>query len=122
MDDDEGNASLKFEYVTGKRFKRSRLVYLCEEKQLFRVNKTLVGGTVAYTCRKKGCNARVYITLNGQCYYGKEYKTHIAHAIQDDDFAELVVLSDIKTDLDTPDVFHSNRSNVRDVYESYASE
>lgn len=65
---------IKHKFITGKR--RDRIVlHSIDEKQLYVKNKQLSDGSIAYTCREKKCNARVYM-LDGVCYSIQKNSIH----------------------------------------------
>lgn len=106
--------SLNYEFVSGARI-NSQLLYLFDDKQLFRKNKVLKDGTAAFNCRFKDCNSRLYLCTDGKCFYVNGRNEH-HHECQDVDMAKLNLVNQVKQQLSLPDVVNRlQQSHIRDV-------
>lgn len=109
----------EFEFVSGKR-SNSRLIYTTEEKQLYRVNRKLVDGSVAYLCRVEKCSVRIY--LKNERVFGYSPINEHSHGDQAKDKFNFQIYNEIKKDCMNIDSI-SNSTNqisaVHGIYDKY---
>lgn len=89
--------NIVFEFCEGLR-KGSRLLYLSNEKQIFK-KKSTYRRKVTYTCYISGCEARV--TLEGDVCKKILGVEHNHEGDQENDFQKLKLLNNIKRDTET---------------------
>lgn len=105
----------KYELIPGKR-RDCFVLHSIEEKQLYIKNKKLSDGSVAYTCREKRCNARLYL-YDGVCYSISKINIH-NHANKESVIAEMLVETKIKNKCAEiqPSQTTSQISDVREIF------
>lgn len=87
--------SLVYKMITGKK-SNSVLLYVIEEKQLFKV-KSKTNKKTYYVCYEKKCSARLELSVNGFCSRPKKYTDH-NHGNQESKYNEITCIDDIRKD------------------------
>lgn len=121
----EYERDLEFEFVSGKQI-NSQLLYTTNDKHLYKRNRKLVSGHMAYICRKPGCNSRIYFDSEGyRVYYRpKEFIPH-NHGTQEKDKFNFEIERELKDEIINPDTIVKNKgqtSVVRHIFDSKMQE
>lgn len=118
-----GEKMVKFEWITGKR-RDCTILHAIEEKQLYVKNKKLKDGSIAYTCRERKCNARVYL-VDGKCYYPEPMGSH-NHENKEKVINEMAIEAKIKKDCahvqPSTSQTTSQISDVREIFDASMAE
>lgn len=88
--------SLEYELINGKKHK-SILLYLIEEKQLFKV-KSKTAQKSYYVCYHKDCFVRVELFADGTCRKPKKNSVGHNHGIQEDLRNEIKCIDGLRQD------------------------
>lgn len=88
--------NLAFELINGKKH-NSVLLYLVEEKQLFKIKSKTIQKTY-YVCYQKKCFARVELFADGTCRKPKNNTAVHNHGIQEDLRNEIKCIDGLRQD------------------------
>lgn len=96
---------MDYVFVTGKRVD-SNLLYLKDEKQLFKINSKNRKKKI-YMCYVKDCKSRVFIDNNAICYKVNNYVEHNHHDNQEHAYKQLKLINEIKSECQSVSALHS---------------
>lgn len=116
---------MEFEFVPGKQI-NSQLLYTTGDKHLYRRNRKLVSGHLAYICRKSGCNSRIYFDPIGyRVYYRpKEFIPH-NHGSQEKDKLNFEIERELKNEIKNPNTIVKSKgqtSVIQHIFDSKMQE
>ncbi|XP_070853662.1 uncharacterized protein [Drosophila suzukii] len=103
-------SDINFTFQVGSR-QGSRLIYSCDDNQLYCKNKKLTNGDTTYTCRIKSCKARVYLSEDETRVFSCEDHLRHSHGAQDSEIKKIIAIEEIKnrcklTNTDLKQVFN----------------